>query len=194
MVLLLAWLVVCAVCARVSKTARGRVLKNIERHPQIPGPVRVFCRQFASFHVDLQRRNDEPGHGQATIPLFAQSGKGLFVDAITGVYVCRALFCDGAHKLQFASAWGVVVAHEQASLAWQAQYPLNGSVKSGCVAAWKVGAGRAGVRHENRVTDKSSIADQVRGAGRRVSGRMQHQHAQRTYLVAIAVTEEPVEL
>src|SRR6185437_12133915 len=62
------------------------------------------------------------------------------------------------------------------------------------VAAGEIGAGRAAVRHEQRVAHESGVADHMRGAGRRVSGRVQDMPRHRADSVGVAVREQPVKL
>ena len=67
-------------------------------------------------------------------------------------------------------------------------------VQGAGIATWKIAAGTAEVRHEDRVADKQRIPDPVGQAGRRVAGCVHHLAVQIAYPEALAILPEMLEL
>ena len=88
----------------------------------------------------------------------------------------------------------VVVTHEQPRFGRQRQNALDRPIERAGVAAGKVGARSAVVRHEHRVADEYRVTYPVRYAGRRMTGRVDDLAVERADLEALAVLEQMIEL
>ena len=133
--------------------------------------------------------------GELSVARPAHGDKLILGNAVLDVHVLPALLgdCSFPGKV-IAPRRLVVVAHEQARLGRERQKPFHRAIERVLIAAWKVGAGRAEVRHEQGVPDEHRILDPIGDIGRRVSGRIDHLALHRADREALAVLEQVVEL
>src|SRR5690606_14527002 len=115
----------------------------VERHLEIGLAVVVLGRQLAATHVDLQRGDDQLGHGQRLVALLAHPHELVLAGAVANMDIVLALLGHRGFPLDVAAVRAVVVAHEQAHLARQGEHPLDRAVKGARIAAGEVGAGGA---------------------------------------------------
>ena len=105
------------------------------------------------------------------------------------------LFADRALPDIFIAARRlVIVAEEHACFIREIEQHLNRVVERSSIAAWKVAARCAEVRHEDRITDKHGIADKVGHAGRRMARRRKCACLDITDTVGLTRLEEVVKL
>ena len=96
---------------------------------------------FAGAHVHLQGRDDQFGHGQLGVALGAEFDE--FFPRFTAAHmdVVGLFLGDGCFPCNVASAWAVIVAHEQTHGVGQAEYLLNAVKKVTRVAAGEICTG-----------------------------------------------------
>jgi hypothetical protein len=75
-----------------------------------------------------------------------------------------------------------------------AEGALDRAIERARIAARKIGAGRAAIGHEQRVTHEGGITNHMGHAGRCVSGGVHDEDRHRADLIGIAILEQPVEL
>jgi hypothetical protein len=92
-------------------------LEGVDGNFEEGAAIRVFRRQFATADIDLQRWNDQLGHGQRLVTRLAQRDELSFRNAVANVDVMRALIGHRGFPLDVAAVRTVVVAHEEPHLA-----------------------------------------------------------------------------
>ena len=180
-------------CRRCSRPAAVPVQRALTGTFSIGLPSLSFGT-VAGPHVHLQRRNDQPRHVERGVALGAELDELLLRLAAADMDVVRLFLADRGFPLDVAAIRAVVVAHEQAHLVRQRQHLLDRVVKRAGIAAGEIGAGRAAIRHEQRVADKGRIADHMDHAGGRVARRVHGEGLHVADLVGVAILEQRVEL
>lgn len=157
---------------QLGKNTRAEVRHSefVDRHPEHRSAV--FFRDFSGPHVHLHRRNDQPRHGQCGIPRLAQLYEFVPGCSVPDMDVTLLLFGHRRFPGNFPTIGPVIVTHEKPHLIRQGQQLLDAVIQLPCVTSGKVGPGRSGVRHEERVPDKRCIADDMCHACGRVTRRM----------------------
>ena len=86
------------------------------------------------------------------------------------------------------------MAHEKPGFRRQREQPLDRTIELRGVAARKIGARGAVVRHEQRIADEHRIADLVANIGRRMTGRVHHLDGKLTDAERLAIGKQVVEV
>ncbi len=168
-------------------------LQRVHRQLEIADPVGFGFRHFTGAHIDLHRGQDERGHVQRGVALFAESdelllgGLGIELDIALTLGLHRGL-PDGV-----AAAGHVVVAKVELGLRRQAVELVHRLVKHMRVSAREVAARRAVVGHEQSIADKGAVAHEISDAGGRVAGGMHHPGLQLANGKGLTVLEQMIE-
>src|SRR6185437_10226158 len=151
--------------------------------------------ELAGAHVDLDRWQQELRRGQRLVARGPFGDELVFADAVVHLHVLRPFLGDGRFPGKtVAPGRLVVVAHEQPRFWWEVENAPDRTVETARIAARKVGACGAVIRHEHRVAYEYRVADLVGHAGRRMAGRVYHFAFQAAQTEAFPVLEQVIEL
>ncbi len=138
------------------------------------GPRLTGFRKASRADIDLDGRQQQPRHRKLRIAGFAHRDEGILAHVAPEMHVAGALLRDRRLPGIMVASWRlVVVAHEESRLRRQLQHLPDRAVERARVAAREVGPCRPVVRHEQGVTDKGRVPDQIDDVGRRMARRMQ---------------------
>ncbi|MNE53497.1 hypothetical protein D3C80_1482290 [compost metagenome] len=84
--------------------------------------------------------------------------------------IAAFLFSNSAFPFGRAATGLIVVACEKPRFVGKGENVLNGRPEFSGAAAWKIGARRAGIRHEKSVMHECGVAHHVGYGGERMSG------------------------
>ena len=169
--------------------------QQIDRDLQIRHAVRLRRGQLPVPQVHLQARDDQPRHPQLAVPL-APPLRKLLPRRVRGqLLVRRLLLPDRRLEQQFPPARLVIVPHEDAGVVRQlVVQALHRRVQVGAAPAGEVAAGRAEIGHEDGISGKDGVAQDVADARGGVPGGVNDLPLDLPELEGVVVVEQDVGL
>ncbi len=101
---------------------------------------------------------------------------------------------DSGFPLNIAAIGAVVMAHEKTHVVRQGQHLLDAVIKRARVTTGEIGTCRPAVGHKERVTDKTSVTDDMHHAGRRMPRRGNDKGLHIPDLIGVAFFEQSIKL
>ena len=169
--------------------------KLVDRHFEIARTVVFGFGQVARAHIGLQRWQDQSGHPQLRIARGAHGHEVFERFARADMDIHRLLFAHCGFPSEFIAAWGLVImAYENPRVVGQGQDFLNRVIQILGRPTGEIATRSAEIGHEQRVTDKSRIADYIGQASGGMAGRVQHIRAQLSDVDRVTFIEQRIKL
>src|ERR687896_662878 len=167
----------------------GASLEPIQRDPEIRRAVAFGRREATAADIDLDRGQQQLRGVEFRVPRLPERDELILAYLLMHVLVARALLSHGGFPGHRPPAGTVIMANEYTCLGRQREDAPDRAVQRAGIAARKIGARRAIVGHEQRVSHEGGIAHKIADTCRRVTGAMPHLPLQVADLKMFPVSE-----